>query len=56
MNDAKGASMSLDSASLNNVSDPNNERLIKSMGAGQLPEVESPLNKVNIILLNLTLW
>jgi len=48
VNDTKGASMSLDSASMNNVTDPNNERLIKSMGAGQLPEVESPLNKVNI--------
>ena len=48
MVDAKGASMSLDSASMNKVSDPNRMRVKKSMGAGQLPEVEGALNKVNI--------
>ena len=46
--DSTGASMSSDSASMNDVSDPNRERVKKSMGAGQLPEVEGPLNKVKI--------
>ena len=46
--DANGAAMSLDSASMNNVTDPNRERVKKSMGAGRLPEVEGPLNNVNI--------
>ena len=44
---AKSAT-SHDAASMNDVSDPNNERLKKSVGAGQLPEVEGALNKVNI--------
>ena len=42
------AAMSHDSASMNNVSDPNRMRIKKSTGAGRLPEVEGPLNKVNI--------
>ena len=48
MNDPQSAAMSLDSASMNEVSDPNRKRVKKSMGAGRLPEVEGPLNKVNI--------
>ena len=46
--DIPGAAKSLDSAATNDVSDPNRERVKQSMGAGQLPEVEGPLNKVNI--------
>jgi hypothetical protein len=46
--DSNGAAMSSDSASMNKVTDPNRERVKKSMGAGQLPQVEGPLNKVNI--------
>ena len=46
--DAKGASMALDSASMNNVTDPNRMRVKKSAGAGRLPEVEGPLNEVKI--------
>ena len=46
--DLSGAAGSLDSASMNKVTDPNRERVKKSMGAGQLPQVEGPLNKVNI--------
>jgi len=46
--DSKGASMSLDSASMIKTTDPNNERVKKSMGAGQLPQVEGPLNNVSI--------
>ena len=46
--DAAGASMALDSASVNDVTDPNRMRVEKSMGAGRLPDVEGPLNKVNI--------
>ncbi len=46
--DATGAAMSLDSASMNKVTDPNRERVKKSMGAGRLPEVEGPLNNVKI--------
>lgn len=33
---------------MNDVSDPNRDRIKKSMGAGRLPEVEGALNKVNI--------
>jgi hypothetical protein len=46
--DAKGAAMSLDSASMNDVTDSNRQRVKKSMGAGRLPEVEGPLNRVNV--------
>lgn len=46
--DAAGASTFLDSASLNEVSDANRMRVKKSMGAGRLPEVEGPLNKVDV--------
>ena len=46
--DLQGAAMSLDSAAMNDVTDPNRERVKKSMGAGRLPEVEGPLNNVNI--------
>ena len=35
-------------AAMNDVSDPNRARIIKSEGAGRLPNVEGPLNKVNI--------
>ena len=42
------AAMSHDEASKNDVSDPNRMRIKKSVGAGLLPEVEGPLNKVNI--------
>jgi hypothetical protein len=34
-------------AAMNDVSDPNNARILKSGGAGRLPEVSGPLNKVN---------
>lgn len=40
------ASMSHDSASMNAVSDPNRMRITNSSGAGLLPEVEGPLNRV----------
>ena len=43
----KGA-MSHNSASMNMSSDPNRARMMKSIGAGQLPEVEGPLNRVKI--------
>lgn len=46
--DMTGAAMSLDKASMNEVNDPNRMRVKKSMGAGQLPEVEGPLNKVSV--------
>ncbi len=46
--DSQGAAMSLDSASTIKTTDPNRERVKKSMGAGQLPQVEGPLNNVNI--------
>ncbi len=46
--DLSGAAGSLDSAAKNEVMDPNRERVKKSMGAGRLPQVEGPLNKVNI--------
>ena len=40
------AAMSHDSAAMNDVSDPNRMRIEKSTGAGRLPEVEGPLNRV----------
>ena len=40
------AAMSHDSASVNAVSDPNRMRIINSAGAGLLPEVEGPLNRI----------
>ncbi|WP_454063880.1 hypothetical protein [Candidatus Nitrospira salsa] len=43
-----GSSMPGELAAMNDVSDPNRKRVKKSMGAGRLPEVEGPLNKVNI--------
>ena len=46
--DSDGAAQSLDTAAMNKVTDPNRERVKKSMGAGRLPEVEGPLDKVNI--------
>jgi len=42
------AAMSGDAGSMNNVSDPNRMRIKKSSGAGRLPVVEGPLNKVKI--------
>ena len=48
VNDLKGSAMSQDSASMNHVADPNRMRVKKSMGAGRLPEVDGPLNKVKI--------
>ena len=42
------ASMSYDEASINDVDDPNRMRIEKSAGAGLLPEVEGPLNKVHV--------
>jgi len=42
-----GSSMPGDLASVNDVSDPNRNRIKKSMGAGRLPEIEGPLNKTN---------
>jgi len=33
-------------SAMNDVSDPNRDRIKKSMGAGRLPEVEGPLNKI----------
>ena len=47
-NDLTASTKSHDSASVNDVSDPNRMRVKKSMGAGRLPQVEGPLNKVNI--------
>lgn len=47
-NNLTASTMSHDSASMNDVSDPNRMRVKKSMGAGRLPQVEGPLNKVNI--------
>lgn len=41
------AAGSLDSAAINNVTDPNRARIKQSAGAGRLPQVEGPLNKVN---------
>jgi len=35
-------------AAMNDVDDPNRGRIQKSMGAGQLPEVDGALNKVKI--------
>ncbi|MCA9471836.1 MAG: hypothetical protein MRJ96_05165 [Nitrospirales bacterium] len=46
--DLQASTMSYDSAIVNDVSDPNRMRVKKSMGAGRLPEVEGPLNKVPI--------
>ncbi len=40
------SAMSHDEASSNDVSDPNRMRIINSAGAGLLPEVEGPLNRV----------
>lgn len=44
------AAMSHDAASMNDVTNPdaNRMRIIKSAGAGQLPQVEGPLNNVKI--------
>ena len=42
------AAGSLDAASINNVQDPNRKRIKESMGANILPEVDGPLNRVNI--------
>ncbi len=42
------ASSTADGAAMNDTSDPNRERVTKSQGAGRLPEVEGPLNTVNI--------
>ena len=46
--DLSTSAASHDGASMNKVSDPNRMRVKKSMGAGRLPEVEGPLNKVKI--------
>jgi hypothetical protein len=43
----QASQLSQDSAAMNEVTDPNRARIEKSMGAGRLPEVEGPLNKVN---------
>ena len=42
------SAMSHDSASMNDVSDDNRMRITQSAGAGRLPQVEGPLNKVNV--------
>lgn len=42
------ASSTADASSMNNSSDQNRDRVTKSKGAGQLPEVEGALNKVAI--------
>ena len=47
-NNLSASTNSHDSASVNDVTDPNRMRVKKSMGAGRLPEVEGALNKVNI--------
>lgn len=36
-----------DAAALNNVSDPNRMRITSGKGAGRLPDVDGPLNRVN---------
>jgi hypothetical protein len=41
------SAMSHDSASVNDVEDPNRMRIKASQGAGRLPDVEGPLNRVN---------
>ena len=43
----KKSATSHDSAAMNDVTDPNRERIKQSSGAGRLPVVEGPLNKVN---------
>ncbi len=51
---AGGASASIlaastaDAAAMLQTSDPNNMRKVKSTGAGQLPDVEGALNRVNV--------
>ncbi len=42
------AARALDSAAVNNVSDPNRLRITAIKGAGRLPDVEGPLNRVNV--------
>ena len=42
------ASSTADAAAMNTTNDTNNDRKMKSQGAGLLPEVEGALNKVNI--------
>jgi len=37
-----------DAGVLNNVSDPNRKRIKAVKGAGRLPDVEGPLNRVNV--------
>lgn len=46
MNQASGATA--DASAMNDVSDPNRARILKSTGAGTLPQVEGPLNNVNV--------
>ncbi|WP_447969791.1 hypothetical protein [Nitrospira sp. M1] len=47
VNNLSGSTMSHDVAVINDVSDPNRNRIKKSMGAGRLPEIEGPLNRTN---------
>ncbi len=42
------AASSADAAAMKQTLDPNNVRKLKSTGAGQLPDVEGALNRVNI--------
>ena len=42
------AASSADAASMLQTLDPNNMRKMKSKGAGQLPDVEGALNRVNV--------
>jgi hypothetical protein len=41
------ASSTADSAAMNMVSDPNRMRIKAAKGAGRLPDVDGPLNRVN---------
>ena len=47
-NAVEQAAASANAASVNTVSDPNRARITGGNGAGQLPSVEGPLNKVKI--------
>ncbi len=42
------AASSADAAAMKRTSDPNNMRKVKSTGAGQLPDIEGALNRVNV--------
>ena len=42
------SAISHNSASMNMVSDPNRMRIKAAKGAGKLPDIEGPLNRVNV--------